>query len=150
MPRDCYLITHRGLCQLEMSKVECRAIYQATQPRTQLRYIRVCMIGVNFPKMSTNFCSQFLKQPTASFSVNSLLSSGGMEEHQYHGDMTVSTTTAPLPTSTAPIADPKPDQPHAELDEIELWSRFNRLTNEMIVTKNGRFVFSRPFLCSTS
>lgn len=93
--------------------------------------------------MSTNFCSQFLKQPTASFSVNSLLSSGGMDDHHYHGhgDMTVSTTTDPLPTSTVPLVDPKPDQPLAQLDEIELWTRFNRLTNEMIVTKNGRFVF---------
>lgn len=87
--------------------------------------------------MSTNFCSQFLKQPAASFSVNSLLASG-MEEQ--YGDMTVSTTTEPLPTSTASIMEPKPDQPLAELDEVELWSRFNRLTNEMIVTKNGRFV----------
>ena len=87
--------------------------------------------------MSTNFCSQFLKQPAASFSVNSLLASG--MDDQY-GDMTVSTTTEPLPTSTASIMEPKPDQPLAELDEVELWSRFNRLTNEMIVTKNGRFV----------
>ena len=84
---------------------------------------------------SLNFCTQFLKQPPASFSVNSLLASG--MEDQY-GDMTVSTTTDPAPT--APIMDPKPDQPQVELDEIELWSRFNRLTNEMIVTKNGRLV----------
>jgi len=88
--------------------------------------------------MSTNFCSQFLKQPAASFSVNSLLASG--MDDQY-GDMTVSTTTEPLPTSTASIMEPKPDQPLAELDEVELWSRFNRLTNEMIVTKNGRRMF---------
>lgn len=95
--------------------------------------------------MSTNFCSQFLKQPAASFSVNSLLASGMDEQY---GDMTVSTTTEPLPTSTASIMEPKPDQPLAELDEVELWSRFNRLTNEMIVTKNGRFVYKIATNCN--
>lgn len=93
--------------------------------------------------MSTNFCSQFLKQPAGSFSVNSLLASQ-QQQHQVmeeqYSDMTVSTTTDPLPTSTSTIMEPKPDQPHAELEEVELWSRFNRLTNEMIVTKNGRLV----------
>lgn len=29
----------------------------------------------------------------------------------------------------------------ATLDDRELWIRFQNLTNEMIVTKNGRFVF---------
>lgn len=28
-----------------------------------------------------------------------------------------------------------------ELEEAELWSKFKRLTNEMIVTKNGRRMF---------
>ena len=31
-----------------------------------------------------------------------------------------------------------------KLDDLELWKSFHRLTNEMIVTKNGRFVF--PFM----
>nr|AHA51390.1 T-box domain-containing protein [Hormiphora californensis] len=92
--------------------------------------------------MSTanSFCSQFLKQP--SFSVNSLLASG-MEESYPHGDMTVSTTSGGDPATTANsiLLEQKPDQPHAELDEKELWIRFNRLTNEMIVTKNGRRMF---------
>lgn len=70
---------------------------------------------------------------------------------EQYGDMTVSTTTEPLPTSTASIMEPKPDQPLAELDEVELWSRFNRLTNEMIVTKNGRFVYNAcPLLLMTN
>ena len=89
--------------------------------------------------MTTNFCSQFLKQQGTSFSVNSLLASGMEDQYGHTGDMTVSTTTDPLPVPSNPtLLDNKPDQPHVDLDEVELWSRFNRLTNEMIVTKNGR------------
>nr|CAE45766.1 Brachyury protein [Pleurobrachia pileus] len=95
--------------------------------------------------MSTanSFCSQFLKQPAAaaaaSFSVNSLLASGMEEQPQYN---TADMTTAGDPTTAHSILlEQKPDQPHAELDEKELWVRFNRLTNEMIVTKNGRRMF---------
>ena len=96
---------------------------------------------------TVNFCSnQFLnvKQPT-SFSVHSLLASGMDDQYS---DMTVSTTTDHIPVSTAnnpptlDITPPRPDQPRVELDEKELWNRFNRLTNEMIVTKNGRFAYS--------
>jgi hypothetical protein len=31
--------------------------------------------------------------------------------------------------------------PRVELEDAELWSKFKNLTNEMIVTKNGRRMF---------
>lgn len=36
------------------------------------------------------------------------------------------------------------------LDDRELWMRFQNLTNEMIVTKNGRFVCHSCYRYSTS
>ena len=33
------------------------------------------------------------------------------------------------------------DTPHVELEDSQLWNKFQSLTNEMIVTKNGRRMF---------
>ena len=33
------------------------------------------------------------------------------------------------------------DTPHVELEDSQLWDKFQTLTNEMIVTKNGRRMF---------
>ncbi len=37
--------------------------------------------------------------------------------------------------------DPKPSEVAVSLEDAELWSRFEELTNEMIVTKSGRRMF---------
>ena len=87
---------------------------------------------------NTNFCSQFLNVKPSPFSVNRLLSSGMENTPDFSHDI----SSEGLPTSAIPPPglEGKHDQPRVELDDIELWSRFNRLTNEMIVTKNGRLV----------
>ena len=36
--------------------------------------------------------------------------------------------------------DPTERELHVGLDDRELWTKFQSLTNEMIVTKNGRYV----------
>ena len=33
------------------------------------------------------------------------------------------------------------DTPHVDLEDSQLWNKFQSLTNEMIVTKNGRRMF---------
>lgn len=88
---------------------------------------------------NTNFCSQFLNVKPSPFSVNRLLASGMENTPDFSHDI----SSEGLPTSAAPPPglETKHDQPRVELDDIELWSRFNRLTNEMIVTKNGRRMF---------
>lgn len=43
-------------------------------------------------------------------------------------------------SSTPRQRDPQAGDPQVQLDDSELWTRFQCLTNEMIVTKNGRYV----------
>lgn len=54
-----------------------------------------------------------------------------------------STGLGPLSTNLQNSRSPDLDRNlNVSLDDRELWMRFQNLTNEMIVTKNGRFVYS--------
>lgn len=66
---------------------------------------------------------------------------------QYRVDHLLSAVESELQAGSEK-GDPTERELHVGLEESELWLRFKELTNEMIVTKNGRWVrgLSRPLL----
>lgn len=45
----------------------------------------------------------------------------------------------PLPECSGVERPEVPDEPHVELESMELWTKFHNLCTEMVITKSGRY-----------